>query len=239
MKRAWHLNLFSRKRVKVSPSAGKYYGSAACTCACTDREHKTFCMGDQSLYMSHTQKGVVGCGEVSCILRHWDVQLILAYSWARPAVFVVGKGRGGMFSFLLFLHFHSCSSFSLSLSFISSTISSTCISFLPFSGRQHKMTLKDSQVVKPQHNQSIKVTYSKKKFVWPNVIIYAYVWCFLSTNTGRLSKTQPAIYLTLKTPRKTASENVVCLCRLLNILANFSNLFLHTGKQCGPRSDCS
>ena len=40
--------------------------------------------------------------------------------------------------------------------------------------------------------------------------------------------------LTLKTPRKPASENVVCLC-----LANFSNLFLHTGKQCGPRSDCS
>ena len=25
--------------------------------------------------------------------------------------FVVGKGRGGMFLFLLFLHFHSCSSF--------------------------------------------------------------------------------------------------------------------------------
>ena len=40
-------------------------------------------------------------------------------------------------------------------------------------------------------------------------------------------------------PRKTASENVVCLCRLLNILTDFSNLFLHTGKQCGPRSDSS
>ena len=45
--------------------------------------------------------------------------------------------------------------------------------------------------------------------------------------------------LTLKTPRKSASENVVCFSRLLNILANFSNLFLHTGKQCGSRSDCS
>ena len=45
--------------------------------------------------------------------------------------------------------------------------------------------------------------------------------------------------LTLKMPRKPASENVVCLCRLLNILANFSNLFLHTGKQCWLRSDCS
>ena len=31
--------------------------------------------------------------------------------------------------------------------------------------------------------------------------------------------------VSLKTPRKTASENVVCLCRLLNILADFSNLF--------------
>ena len=40
--------------------------------------------------------------------------------------------------------------------------------------------------------------------------------------------------LTLKMPRKPTSKNVVCLCRLLNILANFSNLFLHTGKQCGP-----
>ena len=42
------------------------------------------------------------------------------------------------------------------------------------------------------------------------------------------------ILLTLKAPRKPASENVICLCRLLNILANFSNLFLHTGKQYGP-----
>ena len=32
-----------------------------------------------------------------------------------------------------------------------------------------------------------------------------------------------ALSLTLKIPRKPASENVACLCRLLNILANFSN----------------
>ena len=49
--------------------------------------------------------------KVLCILDHRGVQLILAYSWARPAILVVGKGRGGMFLFLLFLHFHSCSSF--------------------------------------------------------------------------------------------------------------------------------
>ena len=40
-------------------------------------------------------------------------------------------------------------------------------------------------------------------------------------------------------PKKPPSENVVCLCRLLNILANFSKLFLHKGKQCGPWSECS
>ena len=47
------------------------------------------------------------------------------------------------------------------------------------------------------------------------------------------------IPLTLKLPRKPASENAVCLCRLLNILANCLNLFLPTSKQCGPWSDCS
>ena len=52
--------------------------------------------------------GWSGGAKVSCILGHWGVQLILAYSWARPAILVAGKGRGGMF---LFLHFHSCSSF--------------------------------------------------------------------------------------------------------------------------------
>ena len=55
--------------------------------------------------------GWSGGEKVLCILHHWGVKLILAYSWARPAILVVGKGRGGMFLFLLFLHFHSCSSF--------------------------------------------------------------------------------------------------------------------------------
>ena len=87
-------------------------------------------------------RGWSGGAKVLCILHHWGVQLILAYSWARPAILVVGKGRGGMFLFLLFLHFHSCSSFfPVPLPCpCSSTLSS--ISFLPFSGRRHKMTLK-------------------------------------------------------------------------------------------------
>ena len=95
--------------------------------------------------------GWSGGAKVLCILHHWDVQLILAYSWARPAILVVGKGRGGMFLFLLFLHFHSCSSF-FPVPLFHLLYSS--ISFLPFSGRRHKMTLKGWRVVKPQHNQS-------------------------------------------------------------------------------------
>ena len=45
--------------------------------------------------------------KVLCILCHRGVQLILAYSWARPAIIVAGNGREVMFLFLLFLHFHS------------------------------------------------------------------------------------------------------------------------------------
>ena len=35
----------------------------------------------------------------------------LILGWTRPAILVAGKGRGGMFLFLLFLHYHSFSSF--------------------------------------------------------------------------------------------------------------------------------
>ena len=63
------------------------------------------------LFCLDTTWGWSGGAKVLCILHHRGVQLILAYSWARPAILVVVKGRGGMFLFLLFLHFHSCSSF--------------------------------------------------------------------------------------------------------------------------------
>ena len=79
--------------------------------------------------------------KVSCILRHWDVQLILAYRWARPAILRAGKGRGGnVFCFVFFFYFFTfipVSFSSLSLAFIFSTIS-----FLPFSGRRYKLTHK-------------------------------------------------------------------------------------------------
>ena len=62
-------------------------------------------------WRTNSNLGWSGGAKVLCILHHRGVQLILAYSWARPAILVVGKGRGGMFLFLLLLHFHSCSSF--------------------------------------------------------------------------------------------------------------------------------
>ena len=42
-------------------------------------------------------RGWFGVAKVSCILRNRGVQLRLAYSWARPAILVAGKGRWGMF----------------------------------------------------------------------------------------------------------------------------------------------
>ena len=40
--------------------------------------------------------------------------------------------------------------------------------------------------------------------------------------------------LSLKMPGKLASENVPLFMSSAEILANVSNLFLHTSKQCGP-----
>ena len=95
--------------------------------------------------------GWSGGAKVSCILCHRGVQLILAYSWARSAILVAGKGREVMFLFLLFLYFHSCSSFFPVP--LSSLLLSLLSLFLPFSVRRHKMTHKGWRVVKPQHNQ--------------------------------------------------------------------------------------
>ena len=67
---------------------------------------------DKMLF-SFQKWGWLGVAKVLCILRHQGVQQMLAYSWVRPAILVAGKSRGGMFLFLLFLHFHSCSFFFL------------------------------------------------------------------------------------------------------------------------------
>ena len=65
--------------------------------------------------------------------------------WKSALELLMGK----IYQFLTELSAQDMSEFS----FIFSTISS--ISFLPFSGRQHKVTHKGWRVVKPQYNQSI------------------------------------------------------------------------------------
>ena len=55
--------------------------------------------------------GWLGEAKVFCSFCHRGAQLILAYSWTGPAVLAAGKGRGGMFLFLLFFHFLSFPSF--------------------------------------------------------------------------------------------------------------------------------
>ena len=80
----------------------------------------------------------LGLAKMSCILCHQGVQLILAYSWARPAILVAGRVEGECFYFFCLYTFSPVPLSSLFLSFISSTVSS--ISLHPFSGRRHKMT---------------------------------------------------------------------------------------------------
>ena len=55
----------------------------------------TLYLGSVDTSFSLSFQGWSGGAKVLCILHHWGVQLILAYSWARPAILVVGKGRGG------------------------------------------------------------------------------------------------------------------------------------------------
>ena len=50
-------------------------------------------------------RGVIGCGKGVMYLSHGGVQLRLAYSWARPAILVAGKGRGECLYFFCFFTF--------------------------------------------------------------------------------------------------------------------------------------
>ena len=119
--------------------------------------------------------GWLGGGKVSCILRHRGVQLILAYSLARPVILVVGKGRGGMF---LFLPFHSCSSF-----FPLPLFHLFYYFFYLFSPCPWETTQNDTRlVVKPQHNQSLFLhqTYFTSTHWYQAIIVSApqgVFWC--------------------------------------------------------------
>ena len=83
-------------------------------------------------FLSDMCKGGGGGGsdvaKMSYILRHRGVQLILAYSWTRPAILVAGKDRGECFHFFCFFTFIPIPLSSLFRSFISSTISSITFS---------------------------------------------------------------------------------------------------------------
>ena len=71
-------------------------------------------------------------------LRSLGCPTFIGLHWARPAVLVAGKGRGECFYIFRFFTFIPFPLSSLFLSFVSSTVFS--FSFLPFSGRRHKMT---------------------------------------------------------------------------------------------------
>ena len=139
-----HLDLTNTYAISKDSLLNVYVGSTVVT------HHKLFLFAEETFILTRTDtrsfssrvrrlRGWSGGAKVSCILSHRGVQLILVYSWARPAILLAGKGRGGeCFYFFYFFTFIPIPLFSLSLSFISSTI--TSISFLHFSGRRHKMT---------------------------------------------------------------------------------------------------
>ena len=56
-----------------------------------NRNKKFFLPTDQNFFSMLVETAIFHA------LRHWDVQLILAYSWARPRILVAGKAKGGMF----------------------------------------------------------------------------------------------------------------------------------------------
>ena len=118
--------------------------------------------------------GVVWCGKGVVYLTSPGVQVILACSWARPGILVAGKGRGECFYFFCFFTF-----IPVPFSFLSSFISSTSISFLPFSERRHKMTHKSCGVIKPQHSQS--VCTPEESLNWMNTFCSALFYFILSS----------------------------------------------------------
>ena len=142
-KHRWHTDVTNVNITDLDQSAHKRVRSVfifwlnSCCNAQTSWEvckHWTACIYQELIWACVMYNIVISL--VWFFHHHWGVQLILAYSWARPAILVVGKGRGGMFLFLLFLHFHSCSSFfpvplsSLSLFLPCPSLSSPLLSLL-------------------------------------------------------------------------------------------------------------
>ena len=138
----------------------------------------------------HTKSLLKMVAKMSCIFRHQGVQLILAFSWARLAILVAGKGRGECFYFFCFFSFIPVPpSFPVPLFHL--LYSLFCL-FLPFSGRQHKMTHKGWLVVKPQHNQSIWIRSTLKgKTLLPRQFFPFGVGSFSEGSTNNFTVVSP------------------------------------------------
>ena len=104
----------------------------------------------------HNYLGMVGWCEGAVYLtspgRPTDIGLQLGKG---PAILVVGRVEGECFYFFCFFTFIPVPLSSLSLSFISSTLSS--ISFLPFLWETTQNDPQGWRVVKPQHNQKVTI----------------------------------------------------------------------------------
>ena len=119
------------------------------------------------MFSSSNKRGWSGVATVGCILRHRGAPLILTYSLARPAilvaVLVAGKGTGGMLFFLLFLHFHSCSSFfPIPLFYLLYYLFYLCSPFLWETIQDDPQRLMCRQTP----SQSISQSRNKKNIIW-------------------------------------------------------------------------
>ena len=116
----------------------------------------------------------LGVAKALCILRHRGVQLILAYSWARPAILVGGNGRGEMFYFFCFFTFIYVPLSSLSLSFISCTISLSHFSLSLGDDTKWPQKVQGWRVIKPQHNRS----HTIEAYLMYSYLIHMCNWWF-------------------------------------------------------------
>ena len=142
---------------------------------------------------THNIRVWLGEAKLSCILCHRGVQLTLANSCARPAILVAGKGRGGMFLFLLFLHFYSfsflpCSSLSSLLLSLLSLFSLSLEDDTKWP-RRVDMSLKPNTNKNPQHkllwrNKNKSSQHSHQililKLKWLRTFFLKYSWLLLS-----------------------------------------------------------
>ena len=89
---------------------------------------------------SYIESGVVRCGEGLVYRTSLGHPTDTGLQLGKYCCLIAGKSREEMFLFLLFFHFHSCSSFfSVPLFYLLYYLFRL---FTPFSGKRHKMTHK-------------------------------------------------------------------------------------------------